>query len=385
MSGRRQKDSISSLENMKPKATEMDTKPAPSPLRTVKLPEITPHGSPFANKKIRGLTLPGAYGSTPLHPAPRPVRPTAANAMNDKASLDTLPGAATPTGTLIDRDLLRSPVQARPTKHFRTSSENLLGSVLNGIQQGHRKSVSYLHNLQPGSHRDDEPVVENGTAGSKRPLRFRRRAGTEDSPLLLNLSKDTAVGPELYSAFTPIQSQARSRLSTEVKNFGTIKLSFETDRSEGLGGDDWAGEVLLSLDQGRSSADGENVLPRPSMDSAVRVPRSVSVETGFSASYQNLCPLEIPDSRFRESTPRGYKASGTTDSEPSEIVQSPEEIASNHMASTRPLRSPNDSFLMDRTAYDIGMSVPRSPTPPGKEPRTKKMSVSPPRRKSSLN
>lgn len=385
MSGRRQKDSISSMENLAPKAS---ADLAASPLRRVELPEIIPDGSPFVDKKMRGLTLPGAYLATPLRPAPRPMRSTDDLARSNDVPPETLPRGTTPMGTLIDRDLLRSLIKERPAKHLRASSENLLASVKNGIQLGHQKSVSYLANLQPGiSHRDVESALDKDADEPKRPLRFRRRAGTVDSPLLLNLSKDTSpcAGPELYSAFTPIKSQARSRLSTEVKNFGTIKLSFETDRPEGLGGDDWAGEVLMSFDRGLDGTNRDLGPPRPSMDSAVQVPRSVSVETGTSVYYQHLRPLDIPDSQHELGTPLGIVSDGTVDTEPSEMMQSPEDLEDDRQPAIASTREPQYAFLADRSAYDIGMSMPRTPTPPGKSPRAKKMSVRQPQRKSSLN
>jgi hypothetical protein len=373
MSGRRQKDSISSLEGVGHKVAAK----VASPLRGVGLPEIVPDTSPFADKTMRGLISGGTCCTPPLRPAPRLVRPLNDLLDNEKTSPDTPPRAGTPMGTLIDRDLLRSPVNERPAKHSRASSENQLGSVLDRNQRGHKESVLDLHHSQPGqshgaSASNDSPAEPN------RPLRSRRRAGTEDSPLRLNLSKDgpASSDSELHSAFTPIKS-----LSAEVQSFATIKLSFETDRLEGPGGDDWAREVLMTLDMGLDV--GEE--PRPSMESAFQVPRSVSVETGASTCYQDLRPLDIPDYRHHLGTSTGMASGLTEDTESSEVIQSPEEEDAPHIPMIAPLRDSQYAFLEDRAGYDIGMSVPRTPTPPGKEPRAKKMSVSPPRRKSSLN
>lgn len=381
MSGRRQKDSISSLQGVDPKAGVKTG----SPLRGIGLPEIVPDRSPFsADKTIRDLTLSGNSAATPLRPAPRLVRPTDNLLDIDKTLPDTPPRFATPMGTLIDRDLLRSPAEERPVIHFRASSENLLGSVVNGIQQGHTKSVSYLHQLQPG-HRNDARISANDAADPKRPLRFRRRAGTEDSPLLLHVPKDgpASSDPAGYSTFTPVKS-----LSAEIKNFSTIKLSFEADRPEGLGGDDWVGEVLMTLDKG---LDGSQQ-PRPSMESALQVPRSISVDAPTSMYYQDLRPLDIPDLRHDPGIATGMASGMTADSGSTEVLKSPgEEEDAPCIGMVFPVSGPqyaflgDRDFLGDRAGYDIGMSVPRTPTPPGKEPRAKKMSVSPPRRKSSLN
>jgi hypothetical protein len=368
MSGRRQKDSISSLQGVDAKAGVKTG----SPLRGVGLPEFMPDRSPFsADKTIRGLTLSGNSAAMPLRPAPRLVRPTDNLLDIDKTLPDTPPRFATPMGTLIDRDLLRSRAETRPAKHFRASSENLLESVVNGIQQGHKKSVSYLHQLQPG-HRNDARTCADDAADPKRPLRFRRRAGTEDSPLLLHVPKDGPASSDLagYSAFTPVKS-----LSAEIKNFSTIKLSFETDRPEGLGGDDWVGEVLMTLDKGLDGSQQS----RPSMESALQVPRSISVDAPTPMYYQDLRPLDIPDLRHDPDTSTGMASGMTADSGSTEVLKSPDEEEDapciglvSPVADSQYAFLGDRDFLGDRAGYDIGMSVPRTPTPPGKRAESEK-------------
>ena len=381
MSGRRQKDSITSMNGVaKKESSEVLTS---SPSRTSP-PRIALKDIGFGDSPARGPTTELEW--TPLKPPPRPKRQLS----NQQVSISK-PSGAPPIaqGRLINRDLLRSPTKDKTAKHLRASSENLLGSMLNGIQQGHKKSLSCLNNLHGSAHRDADHTKQEQSPTlhhpePKRPIRFRRRAGTEDSPLLLNLDKPAEASgsssfPQLV--YTPVRSQARSRLSTELREFGAIKLSFEMDRPGQLGADDWADEVLMTFDCHRESLDSESRegLPRPSFDSVANVPRSVSVETG---SYRMYKPSHLhmpPESQQGASTP-----SGTWGSDRSEIIQSPEELL--------PLGEPlfagssyNRYDYHDDRAREIGLSLPRTPTPPGFESKGKKLSISPPRRSSSIN
>ena len=381
MSGRRQKDSITSMNGVaQQESSEILTS---APLMTSP-PRIALQDIAFGGSPSHGLRVEPEW--TPLKPPPRPRRQ-----VSDQQISISKPLGAPPIqrGRLIDRHLLRSPTEDKPAKHLRASSENLLGSVLNGIQQGHKKSMSCLNNLQGSANRDADHIKQEQSPTlyhpePKRPIRFRRRAGTEDSPLLLNLDKPTEASgsssfPQLV--YTPVRSQARSRLSTELREFGAIKLSFEMDRPGQSGSDDWADEVLMTFDRHRESLDSESREgpPRPSFESVANVPRSVSVETG---SYQMYHPARMhrpPESQQDASTP-----SETWGSDRSEMIQSPEELL--------PLGEPlfaASSFARydyhDDRAREIGLSLPRTPTPPGFESKGKKLSISPPRRSSSMD
>jgi hypothetical protein len=250
--------------------------------------------------------------------------------------------------------------------------------------------MSCLNSLQAGTHQD---VGHTGQVHSpalhlpepKRPIRFRRRAGTEDSPLLLKLDKPIEASgsssfPQLV--YTPVRSQARSRLSTELREFGAIKLSFETDRSGQSGTDDWADEVLMTLDRHRENlySGPPEGIPRPSFDSVANVPRSVSVETNPYHMYQPTRLHMPPESRQGASTP-----SGTWGSDRSEIIQSPEELLPLLREPLFAAASHARYDYPDDRALDIGLSLPRTPTPPGFESKGKKLSISPPRRTSSMN
>jgi hypothetical protein len=380
MSGRRQKDSITSMNGVAQKEsseilTSSSSRSSP--------PRIALQDIGFGDSPSGSLTVKPEW--TPLKPPPRPRRQLSDQQVSGSKSSGAPPIAR---GRLIDRDLLRSPTKDKTAKHLRASSENLLGSMLNGIQQGHKKSMSCLNNLQGSAHRDVDHLKQEQSPTlhhpePKRPIRFRRRAGTEDSPLLLNLDKPAEASgsssfPQLV--YTPVRSQARSRLSTELREFGAIKLSFEMDRPGQSSSDDWADEVLMTFDRHRESLDSESreELPRPSFDSVANVPRSVSVETG---SYQIYQPVRLhmpPESQQGASAP-----SGTWGSDRSEMIHSPEEL----LALGEPLFAASSYSRYDYhddPARDIGLSLPRTPTPPGFESKGKKLSISPPRRTSSM-
>lgn len=160
-----------------------------------------------------------------------------------------------------------NPTNHRTSTHVRSSSENLVGSLLHGLQQGHRASKSRLQALHQSAREsffDARTTPSQGAAETddaepyKKTLRFRRRQGAEP-PLTLDLSIEKgSLSPPSAVVETPppvSSNQGHSRLSRDLKAFGSTKLAFEKDREQvgGIGIDDWYGQVCASLD---STLDG---------------------------------------------------------------------------------------------------------------------------------